>query len=103
MGPLLLSNIGAFPRFSPILPAKTINLVQKIAGTLLYYSITVNPTMLAALGSTYAQQEKGTEKTYSNNLWLLNYADMHPNSTIRYTASGMVLHIHRNASYLSEP
>ena len=28
---------------------------------------------------------------------------MHPNATIRYTASDMILHIHSNASYLSKP
>ena len=57
---------------SPLLPAKTINIVQQIVGTLLYYSIAVDPTMLSALGSIAAQQSKGTEKTYSDTLWLLN-------------------------------
>ena len=88
---------------SPLLPAKTINLVQKIVGTLLYYSIAFNPTMLAALGSIAAQQAKGTEKTYDGTLWLLNYATRHPDSTIRYTTSDTVLHIHSDASYLSKP
>ena len=36
---------------SPLLPSKTINLVQQIVGTLLYYSITVDTTMLTALRS----------------------------------------------------
>ena len=67
---------------SPLLPAKTINLVHKILVTLLYYSIVVDPTMLTALGSIAAQQAKGTEKTYTNTLWLLNYAATHP--TPRY-------------------
>ena len=88
---------------SPLLPAKTINLVQKIVGTLLYYSIKVDPTMLTALGSIAAQQAKGTEKTYADTLWLLNYAAMHPKAKIQYTASDMIFHIHSNASYLSEP
>ena len=66
----------------PLLPSKTINLVQKIVGTLLYYSIAVDPTMLTALGSIAAQQSKGTEKTYADTLWLLNYAATHPNATI---------------------
>ena len=59
--------------------------------------------MLAALGSISAQQAKGTEKTYADTLWLLNYAATQPNATIRYTASDMVFHIHSDASYLSEP
>ena len=59
--------------------------------------------MLAALGSISMQQVKGTEKTYANTIWLLNYAATHPNSKIRYTASNMILHIHNDASYFSEP
>ena len=68
----------------PLLPAKTINIVQKIMGTLLYYSIAVDPTMITAIGSIAAQQSKGTEKTYADTLWLLNYAATHPNATQRY-------------------
>ena len=82
---------------SPLLPAKTINIVQQIVGTLLYYSIAVDPTMLTALGSITVQQSKGTDKTYANTLWLLNYAATHPNVKIRYTASDMILYIHNNA------
>ena len=59
--------------------------------------------MLTALGSIAAQQSKGTEKTYADTLWLLNYAATHPNAKIRYTASDMILYIHSDASYLSEP
>ena len=59
--------------------------------------------MLTALGSIAVQQSKGTEKTYVDNLSLLNYAATHPNAKISYTASDMILRIHSDASYLSEP
>ena len=59
--------------------------------------------MLTALGSIAAQQSKGTEKTYTETLWLLNYAATHPNAKIRYTASDMILYIQSDASYLSKP
>ena len=72
-------------------------------GTLLYYSIAVDPTMLTALGSIAAQQSEGTEKTYADTLWLLNYTATHLNAKIHYTASNMILYIHSDASYLSEP
>ena len=88
---------------SPHLPAKTINLVQQIVGTLLYYSIAVDPTMLTALGFIATQQSKGTDKTYADNLWLLNYAATHPNAKIHYTANYILLYIHSDALYLSEP
>ena len=67
---------------SPLLTEKTIILVQQIVVTLLYYSIEVDPTILTALGSIAAQQSKGTEKTYPDTLWLLNYASIHPNAKI---------------------
>ena len=84
--------------YSPLLPAKTINLVQQIMVTLLYYSIAVDTTMLTAFGSIAAQQSKGTEKTYADTLWLLNYAATHPNAKIRYTASNIIFYIHIDAS-----
>ena len=59
--------------------------------------------MITALGCITAQKAKGTDKTYTDTLWLLNYAATHPNIKIRYTASDMVLHIHTDASYLSKP
>ena len=59
--------------------------------------------MLTALGSIAAQQSKGTEKTYAETLWLLNYAATHPNAKICYTASNMILYIQSDTSYLSEP
>ena len=43
------------------------------------------------------------EKTYAETLWLLNYAAKQPNAKIRYTASNMILYIHRDTSYLSKP
>ena len=39
---------------SPLLPTKRINIVQQIVGTLLYYSIVVNLTMITAPGSITA-------------------------------------------------
>ena len=72
-------------------------------GTLLYYSIEVDPTILTALGSIAAQQSKGKEKTYADTLWLLNYAATHLNAKIRYAASDTILYIHSDVSYLSEP
>ena len=59
--------------------------------------------MLNTLGSIAAEQSKGTEKTYADNLWLLNYAATHLNAMIHYTASDMILYILSDGSYLSEP
>ena len=84
---------------SPLLPPKSIHLVQQIVGTLLYYTIAVDPTMLVALETLSSQQWKSTKQTYYATLWLLNCADSNPNATIRYTASDMILYVHSDASY----
>ena len=77
--------------------------MQQIVGTLLYYAIAVDTTMLVALGILSSEQSKATKKTYDTILWLLNYANSNPNATIWYTASDMILYVHSNALYLSAP
>ena len=59
--------------------------------------------MLVALGSIAASQAKATSKTYNATVWLLNYAVSNPDAVIRYKKSNMILHIHSDASFLSEP
>ena len=58
--------------------------------------------MLVALGSLASAQTKGTKATLQALIKLLNYAATHPDAVIRFHRSGMVLHIHSDASYLSE-
>ena len=77
--------------------------VQSITGTLLFYSRAVDSTARVAIGSISAEQSKATENTNKKITRLLNYFATHPNATIRYYASGMVLYFHSDASYLSEP
>ena len=58
--------------------------------------------MLVALSSLASVQAEGTEATMEAAIQLLNYAATHPDATICYFASGMQLHSHSDASYLSE-
>ena len=67
---------------SPLLPPDSIHLVQHIVGTLLYYDIAVDPTMLVYLGTLSSQQSNTTKQTYDTTLWLLNYTYSNPNATI---------------------
>jgi hypothetical protein len=76
--------------------------LQAIVGMLLYYAQAVDSTTLVALGSLASAQANGTEATAKACTHLLNYCVTHPNGIIRYTASGMVLHLHSDASYLSK-
>eukprot|EP00957_Ditylum_brightwellii_P010574 800776-Ditylum_brightwellii.AAC.1 len=54
-----------------------------------------------ALNAIAAKQEHPTSKTAATIVQILNYCATHLEATVRYHTSGMVLHIHSNASYLS--
>jgi hypothetical protein len=57
--------------------------------------------MLPALGTLATQQATTTAATLTAITHLLNYCATHPEATLRYTASDMILHVESNASYLS--
>eukprot|EP00957_Ditylum_brightwellii_P084821 6449654-Ditylum_brightwellii.AAC.1 len=77
--------------------------IQQILGTLLFYAQAVDPTMLASINSIAVQQAVSTKQTAATIVKLLNYAATHPDAVVRYNASGMVLQIHSDVSYMSEP
>jgi hypothetical protein len=76
--------------------------LQEVIGTLLYYSRAIDSTMLVTLGTLAAAQTISTQATAAACTQLLNYCATHPDGIIRYHASEMILHVHSDASYLSE-
>eukprot|EP00957_Ditylum_brightwellii_P058921 4468059-Ditylum_brightwellii.AAC.1 len=95
-------QLAPAPDLSPPLSSKQKNCVQQMLSTLLFYAHAVDPTMLVAINSIAAQQAVPTENTATAIVYLLNYAATYPDAVICYSASGMVLHIHSDASCLSE-
>ena len=63
----------------------------------------VDPTMLVALSAIAADQAAPTKNTLEKVDQLLDYAVSQEDAVITYRASDMVLTIHSDASYLSEP
>jgi len=96
------TQLTAPPDTSAPLAQPEIKRLQEIVGSLLYYARAVDSTMLVALGSLASAQTKGTQATAQATTQLLNYCATHPDATVRYHASDMQLHIHSDASYLSE-
>ena len=76
--------------------------IQQVVGGVLYYARAVDCTVLAALSSIASEQAQATEGTKARIQQLLDYLSTNPDATVRYYASGMVLNIHSDASYLSE-
>jgi hypothetical protein len=85
----------------PTLTAKQCLNIQKVTGSVLYYARAVEPIVLMPVNDIVTEQTKATEKTQAATNQLLDYLATHPDSTIRYHASDMILHIHSDASYLS--
>ena len=76
--------------------------VHEVTGTLLYYSMAVDTTILTALSSIAAQKANPTEQTMQKVKQFLYYATTHPDSIITYDGSDMVLTGHSDVSYLSK-
>jgi hypothetical protein len=86
---------------TPPLTAKQCLNIQKVTGSLLYYTRAVHPPVIMYLNEIVMEQTKDTSKTQVVTDHLLDYLATHHEATIRYHASDMILHIHSDASYLS--
>jgi hypothetical protein len=86
---------------TPPLTAKQCLTIKKDMGSVLYYARAVDPIVLMPLNDIATEQTKVTEKTQAVTNKLLDYLVTHPDATIRYHTSDMILHIHSDASYLS--
>jgi len=82
---------------------KEIKQVQKIVRIILYYTRAVHMTVLMELSTIASEQTKGTERTLEKAYQVLDYLATHPNAVVRFCVSNMVMNIHSDVSYLSEP
>ncbi len=80
---------------------KEIKAVQKIVGSILYYAQAVDMTVLMALSTIASKQTKGTERTMEKALQVLDYLATHPDATIWFCVTDMVMNIHSDASQQS--
>lgn len=88
---------------SELLPPDKKLLVQQIVGSLLFYARVVDPTLRVALSSISSYQDKPTIQTWNAVQHILDYCHTYPEATIQYDKSDMILKVHSDASYLSEP
>ena len=89
------------PEHNKLTPAE-IKKLQQVIGAFLWYGRITDLTMLHTLNSLATAQTKGTEETLKAMKHFLEYCATHPDATIRFHASDMILKIHSDASYLSE-
>ena len=91
------------PDTSKMLNKKETKIIQSITGSLLYYARAIDGTILPALNDIASQQASPTEFTKAKCNRLLDYVATYPNTTVRYRASNMKLHIDSDAAYLVMP
>ena len=90
------------PDNSPALAPKQIKFIQQVVGTFLFFGRAVDPTLAAALSAIASRQNNGTVALMQATTQLLDYVATHPNPSIRYLASDMILALDTDGSYLSE-
>jgi hypothetical protein len=88
---------------SPLLDKLGIKRVQQISGLFLYYSRCCDPTIIVALNEISNNQASPMENTKQACDMLLGYLSTHPDATIRYHASDMILAVCSDAAYLVLP
>jgi hypothetical protein len=63
----------------------------------------VDSTLLCPISAIASQSSKPTEDTMHHTQQLLDYLATQEDAVLTYNASDMILAVHSNASYLSEP
>ena len=77
--------------------------IQKAIGTFVWYCNATDPTMAKTLSSIANKQAKATEKVKAECDHFLDYCHTHPDARVRFLASDMILALHSDGSYNSEP
>jgi hypothetical protein len=85
-----------------LLPAKK-KFIQEVIGAFLYYGCAVDSNMLTVLSAIASTQAKPTEETMARCKQFLDYVATNQDAILTYKRSDMVLTIHSDALYLSEP
>ena len=75
-------------------------LLQQVCGTFLYNARAVYCTMLHALNNLATRVKDGTQKTAKKLNHFFDYCVTHPEPTVLYGASDMILHNQLDAAYL---
>jgi hypothetical protein len=88
---------------SPTLAPEGKRRIQQVVGLLLYYARAVDPTLMTDISSLASQQATATKDTDTDAklLQLLKYCATHPNATLDYHASDMILN--SDTGHLNEP
>jgi hypothetical protein len=97
------SAVRKTARQSPTARQSGKKFIQEVTEVFLFLARAVDGTMLTPLSALASEQASPTELTMEKCLQFLDYAATQDDAILTYKASNMILVIHSNASYLSEP
>ncbi len=93
------ATVDAFPPASPIQKHE----LQVVAGTLLYYARTVDPSILTVVHELGSIQASPTVQDMRKMERLLQYVSVPQHGAIRFYGSSMQLQVQSDASFLCRP
>ena len=88
---------------APLLDNKAKQFIQQVRSKFLFLGRAVGSTLLCPISAIASQSSTPTEYTMRQSLHLLDHLATHEDSVLSYHASGIILAVHSNASYLSKP
>jgi hypothetical protein len=88
---------------APLLDIKSKRFIQQVCGKFLFLGRAVDSTLLCPISAIASQSSKPTKDTMRHTQQLLDYLATQKDAVLTYNASDMILAVHSNASYLSEP
>eukprot|EP00804_Cyclotella_cryptica_P005371 CCRYP_017428-RA/>CCRYP_017428-RA protein AED:0.30 eAED:0.30 QI:0/0/0/1/1/1/2/0/492 len=88
---------------SPPLNKANKHFIQQICGKFLFLGRVVHPTLLSPISTIASQSAQPTEDTMNQTSQLLDYLASQDDAVLMCNASKMILRVHSNASYFSEP
>ena len=77
--------------------------IQQVTGTFLYYTCTINNTMLTVLSVIAADQAAPTQQALKNMKQFFDFSAIQEEISVTYKTSDMILAINSDTSDLSEP
>ena len=88
---------------APPLDGQGKQFIQQLCGKFLYLGRAVDSTLLCPISALAAQSFNPTKDTMRSAKQLLDYLGTQEEAELTFNASNMILAVHSNASYLSEP
>ena len=85
------------------LSKEDIERIQKIVIAFAWYEGVTDSTMSKTLSSIAGRQAQATKDLEKKVKHFMDYCSTHPDAVVKFMASEMILTLHLDASYLSEP